>query len=234
MKLHLLQHATFESPGSILDWVHQRNYPAAITRLDRGEKLPDMDFFDGLIVMGGPMGVSDTGKYPWLTEEKKFLKQCFDAGKKMLGICLGAQLLAEMLGAKVYPQKEKEIGWFPVFKNENTDFSLMKVFSGNSLAAFHWHGDTFDIPKGALPLFSSTATPHQAFVWDSLVFALQFHWEVKPENVLALIKNAPHDFAGGSFVQKPEDMLSGESLFSTIRQQLFLLLDFVFPEYNIP
>ncbi len=228
MKVHILQHVGFETPGTIAQWAEIREATVTVTRLYRGEALPAMAGFDFLVVMGGPMGIGDTDRYPWLVQEKSFLKAALAAGKKILGVCLGSQLLAEALGAKVYPNRHKEIGWFPIQKEAFSPHAVLALFAENTLSAFHWHGDTFDLPAGASLLFSSEATRHQAFVWDNRVFALQFHWEVTRENVQLLLKNAASDLAGGGpFVQPPEKMLAFGSLFSEARKNLFLLLDHI-------
>jgi len=227
MKIHILQHVSFEDPGTILGWAEERNFPVYFTRFFRQESLPKPDDFDLLIIMGGPMSLTDTGKYPWLGQEKAFLKKCVASGKKMLGICLGAQLLAEALGAKVYRNRQKELGWFSIQKNETSGHDILNLFAEKSLPAFHWHGDTFDLPEGAVPLFSSKATRNQAFVWNDRVYALQFHWEVKPENVRLLLKHSAADLTEGPFVQHPEEMLDKRMLFNEAQKNLFRFLDYV-------
>jgi len=227
MKLHILQHVPFEDPGTVLDWARERKISVDFTRLFQQEKLPETDDFDLLIVMGGPMNLDETQKYPWLEQEKTFLKKCIAAGKKMIGICLGAQLLAETLGAKVFPNNTKEIGWFPIRKNDAADHEILKLFKEDTLPAFHWHGDTFNLPENAVRLFSSQATGNQAFVWNNRMFALQFHWEVKPENVRLLLENSAADLTGGPFVQQPEEMLARTENFTVARKNLFRFLDFV-------
>jgi len=227
MKLHILQHVPFEDPGTILDWARERKFSVDFTRFFQQEKLPETDEFDLLVVMGGPMGLADTVKYPWLDQEKAFLEKCLHANKKMIGICLGAQLLAKTLGAKVFPNNTKEIGWFPIRKNDAADHEILKLFKEVTLPAFHWHGDTFNLPGNAVRLFSSQATENQAFVWNNRVFALQFHWEVKPENVRLLLENSAADLTEGPFVQQPEEMLANQALFIEARKNLFRFLDFV-------
>jgi GMP synthase-like glutamine amidotransferase len=227
MKIHILQHVSFEDPGTVLNWAGERKFPVVFTRLFQQERLPKTDEFDLLVVMGGPMSLADTKKYPWLDQEKAFLKKCLHANKKMIGICLGAQLLAETLGAKVFPNNKKEIGWFPIRKNDAVDHEILKLFKEETLPAFHWHGYTFNLPENAVRLFSSQATENQAFVWNNRVFALQFHWEVKPENVRLLLENSAADLTGGSFVQQPEEMLTNKALFAQSRKNLFRFLDFV-------
>ncbi len=227
MKLHVLQHVPFEDPGTVLDWARERKISVAFTRLFQQEELPETDEFDLLLIMGGPMGLADTKKYPWLDTEKAFLKKCLSSGKKMIGICLGAQLLAEVLGAKVFHNNQKEIGWFPIRKDDISDNEILSLFKEDTLPAFHWHGDTFTLPERAVRLFSSKTTENQAFVWNNRVFALQFHWEVKPENVHLLLENSAADLTEGPFVQRPEEMFANKSLFIEARGNLFRFLDFV-------
>ncbi len=227
MKIHILQHVPFENAGFILDWAQAGNFPVSFTRFFRREEVPQQLDFDLLIIMGGPMNLNETIAYPWLVQEKAFLKNCLAAGKKMVGICLGSQILAEMLGSKVFPNKYKEIGWFPVRKDRNAHHALLSLFPDETIPAFHWHGDTFSLPMQAIPLFSSQATENQAFVWNNQVFGLQFHWEVKAENVRLLLQYAAGDLTGGPFVQTPEEILANDRLFDTARKNLFRFLDFV-------
>jgi len=227
MKIHILQHVAFENPGTILDWAEERKFPIHYTRFFRHEKLPYLDDFDLLIVMGGPMNLDETKKYLWLEPEKAFFQKSLAAGKKMIGICLGAQLLAETLGAKVFPNNKKEIGWFPIRKNDAGGHEILKLYKEETLPAFHWHGDTFSLPEQAVRLFSSQATGNQAFVWNNQVFALQFHWEVKPANVRLLLENASGDLTEGPFVQKATEMTANTEKFTVARKNLFRFLDFV-------
>lgn len=229
MKLQILQHVDFEKPGFILDWAEERGVQVEITRFYRNEMPPSPRMIDGVIIMGGPMNLDETEKYPWLEKEKAFLHDFLATGKKMLGVCLGAQLLALQLGARVFKNTRKEIGWFPVQKTAFAKHPLLDLYVENTLPAFHWHGDTFDLPRESVPLFSSEATKNQAFVWNDRVFALQFHWEVKPENVRLLLENAAGDLEEMQpFVQSPQTMTADDSLFAESQKNIYRLLDFIF------
>ena len=172
MRLHYLQHVCFEGLGSIGQWAQERQYGTSVTRLYCNDVLPDLDTFDMLIVMGGPMGVGDEKCYPWLKSEKEFLSKVIAADKPVLGVCLGAQLLAEVLGARVYPNAEKEIGWFPVQLTEEGRRSGFFQGLPSELEVFHWHGETFELPQGASLLASSTACRNQAFAYEKRVFGV--------------------------------------------------------------
>jgi GMP synthase (glutamine-hydrolysing) len=150
--------------------------------LFRGDPVPENPAqFRGLIVMGGPMGVSESDRYPFLTPEIALIRRAADARLPVLGICLGAQLIAASLGARVFPGPQKEIGWYPVevtAPEDDLTRGLPLRFMG-----FHWHGDTFDLPAGARRLFRSSLYENQGFRWGRNVLALQFHFEVSAEMV---------------------------------------------------
>ena len=223
MKIHFLQHAHFEDPGYLIDWVETNGHSHSSSYLFKNETLPGMEEFDLLIIMGGPMNIYEEEKYPWLAAEKKFIKKAIDSGKKVLGICLGSQLIADALGAKVYPNKHKEIGWFPVYKNEFNCFNCTR-YHEREITSFHWHGETFDLPEGASRLFSSEATPNQAFAIGENVIALQFHWEVKKENIEKMIQFSGSDITQGRFVQSEKELLNEEIDYSIAHQNLNKIL----------
>jgi GMP synthase (glutamine-hydrolysing) len=175
--------------------------------------------------MGGPMSVHDERAYPWLIEEKKLIERAVRAGKRVLGVCLGAQLLAEVLGAGVYRNRHKEIGWFPVhLTRQATSASLWADFP-EMFPAFHWHGETFEIPAGALHLAKSEACENQAFEFGGRVLGVQFHLEVTPASVRALIENCRADIARGRYQQSPKQMLASRKEFGIIRPLLYRTLD---------
>ena len=204
MKLHWLQHVPFEGLGIIEKWAEVNGFEISCTRLFAGEKLPEIGSFDWLVVMGGPMGIYDYDEHPWLVAEKQFIKAAIDADKTVLGICLGAQLMADVLGAKVYAGSQKEIGWFPIQCLETAPKMLPE-----SLTVFHWHGDTFEIPKGAIRLASSEACANQGFIYNHRAIGLQFHMETTSGSMDALIENCGDELIDAPYIQTAEQMRAG-------------------------
>ena len=227
MRIHYIQHVEFETPANILKWAEKKGHQVSGTHLYKGDNLPELDDFDFLVVMGGPMGIYDEDEYPWLKKEKNFIKEAIEKDKKVLGICLGAQLIADVLGSKVYKNKEKEIGWFPVEKTLEADNSKIFKDFPEKFMAFHWHGDTFDIPSGAIHTAKSTACKNQSFEYnDGKVVALQFHLEVDKNAVKRLIENSEEELKEkGDYIQSPEEMLKEEIYFKEIENLLYKMLD---------
>jgi GMP synthase-like glutamine amidotransferase len=221
MNVHVLQHVSFEGLGEIEPWMHAHGHRASTTQFFRNERLPDPLGIDWLVVMGGPMNVYEYRNYPWLREEKRFIETAIRQGKRVLGICLGAQLIADALGAKVYQNEEKEIGWFPItLRPEARSF-----FEGcpSTLEVFHWHGDTFDLPSGAAWLAESEGCKHQAFSYGQNVIALQFHLEMNATAVQNLLEHCHADLTPGPFVQPTEEITRRDGTES--RMALSRLLD---------
>ncbi len=202
-----------------------KGHQLSSTKFYENEQLPEFSDFDWLIVMGGPMGVYDDEKYAWLNSEKEFIRKCIQAGKTVLGICLGAQLIAASLGAKVYPNREKEIGWFPVtLASEVVQNPLSDEFTG-SIRVFHWHGDTFDLPNEAIRLASSGACLNQAFRIGKKVLGLQFHFEVTEESIKRLITNCSDELVNAKYIQSAEMMMENSNNISELNNRMFRLLD---------
>jgi len=178
MKSLIIKHVDIEGPGLIEYFLNQKRIPYQVLCLDSGARLPKLEGFTHVVILGGPMNVYEEDHYPFLREEDLFIKEAIQRGKFVLGICLGAQLIAKALGAKVFKASLKEIGWYdilltmigskdPLFSN------LPKTFP-----VFQWHGDTFEIPKGGKLIATSTSVPHQAFRYGDNAYGLQFHLEV--------------------------------------------------------
>ena len=218
LRIHAFLHVPFEGLGSLEPWIKSRGHKLSYTRFYAGEKPPRGDV-DWLIVMGGPMSVSDEAAHPWLKEEKRYLESTLALDKAVLGICLGAQLMAETLGARVYRNREKEIGWFPVKLEEQAQGSWPAAAFAPEFTAFHWHGDTFDLPAGALHLARSEICLNQAFLHGDRALALQFHPEVTPASLGALAENCKEELraegaetsalAPGNFVQTASELRTG-------------------------
>lgn len=223
MRIHVLQHVAFEGPAAIGEWARRNGHIVSCSRLDWGDSLPDVAGLDFLVVMGGPMSVNDERDCPWLKEEKALVRRAMEAGRRVLGVCLGAQMIASAMGARVYRGAEKEIGWFPV--RRVTDSGLGAVFPP-VFTPLHWHGETFDLPAGAVRLAETDAVPNQAFQLGSAV-GLQFHLEATRESVKEMVENAGHEIESGHPFQQDAGELLAQAAHASPDAQavLFRLLD---------
>jgi GMP synthase-like glutamine amidotransferase len=172
-----------------------------------GDRLPSADSFDMLILMGGPMSVHEQVNNPWLSDEFRFVEQAIRDGKKILGVCLGAQIVAQTLGAKVYRGKEREIGWYPVQKVDDARRSEFAQALPDEMDVLHWHGETFDVPRGAVHLAKSAAYPNQAYAYLGRVVGLQFHLEMTGDLAQDMIRYCGHELVESAWVQRPESIL---------------------------
>ena len=199
MRVHVLQHVAFEGLGCIADWLDARHATVTCTRFFESPELPALDDVDFVIALGGPMSVNDEVALPWLRDEKRFVAAAIAAGKPVLGICLGAQLMASALGARVYPGPEKEIGWFPVFaESAGTDVKDGDAFVlPAQIDVFHWHGETFDLPPTARLLANSPACRHQAFQIGRRAIGLQFHLETTPASMASMLAHCADELVPG-------------------------------------
>jgi GMP synthase-like glutamine amidotransferase len=209
MRAHYLQHVPFEGLGSIEPWLKSNGYALSSTPFFATTRLPDPQSIDLLIVMGGPMSVNDDDEFPWLDLEKQFIREVIALDKPVLGICLGAQLIASAMGANVFPNRVKEIGWFPVHAVASADPSVFRFPASQTV--FHWHGDTFEWPPHAVPLASSEGCEHQAFQLGQRVIGLQFHLETTPEAARDLVAHCRHELVPARYVQTEADILSAPS-----------------------
>ena len=231
MKIHAIHHVAHEGLGAIEDWLVENRMSFSESRLHDNASLPGPEEFDGLIVMGGSMSVHDTKEHPWLSDEKDLITQSMAAGKKVLGICLGSQLVAECLGARVYKNPGPEVGWFPVKKEFLLHSWFPEYDDHEEITFFHWHGDTFDLPRGAVHLFSSRACRNQGFSFDNHVLALQFHPEMKEKNVRQLIQHSSAALKESSHTQTEDQIIEYMDLhLDRSRMILYHLLDYFFEE----
>jgi GMP synthase-like glutamine amidotransferase len=177
----VLQHIRCEPPGIFAAMLSQRGIEIDTVELDEGAPLPDWRDVDLVLAMGGPMGVNDEAAHPWLADEKRWIASVVRAGKPFIGVCLGAQLLASSLGAAVSTGPEPEVGVLPVTLTPAGLADPVFASLGQQFSALQWHGDTFQIPPGAVHLGQSDAYGHQAFRFGDAAYAVQFHVEVTEE-----------------------------------------------------
>lgn len=224
MRIQVFQHVEFEDIGAISTWAKKENAELFYTKFfENNIEEPDLNDADLLIVMGGPMSVNDEEEYPWLVNEKRWIQTALKLGVKVLGICLGAQLIASVLEQKVYRNPHKEIGWFKVkSKSETKNF-----FEGMpaEFTPFHWHGETFDSAENALHLFENDLCKNQGFIFNNQALALQFHLEATKETIENLIKNCGDELVKADFIQTVEEMNSGLFLLENNHKILFSILD---------
>ncbi len=224
MNLHVLQHETCETPGAIADWALAHGHTLATTHLNLGESLPDPASADGLVIMGGPMNIYQDRDFPWLPAERRFIESHLGAGKPAVGICLGSQFLADALGGRVHQNPHVEIGWFPV--EFTAEARQRHPFLPASLDVLHWHGDTFELPPGALRLATSAACANQGFIFGNRVLALQFHPETTPTGVAALTDVFGAELTPAPFVQTAATIrATPPETYATAHRALHALLD---------
>jgi GMP synthase (glutamine-hydrolysing) len=216
MRLHFIQHVPFERPAAIAVWAETRGISYSVTKVYRPPLtaravLPSVDDFDAVVVLGGPMGVDDTEEYPWLEEEIELIRESFTAGRKAVGICLGGQLIAKALGAGVRRARFTEIGWFDVRRVEPSVPTLEPIdkILPDHFPAFHWHSDAFEIPDTAISFLESDACGAQAFLVPGKALALQFHLEMGPANIEAMLENCASELGTGRYVQSPDAIRTG-------------------------
>ncbi|CAL1516903.1 type 1 glutamine amidotransferase [Chitinophaga sp. MM2321] len=229
MHIHYFQHVPFEGLAAIADWIKQEGHTSSATRWY--EDHPDhtqLANADWLIIMGGSMGVYEQDRYPWMETEITLIREALAQHKKILGICLGAQLLAYALGANVYPHTQQEIGWYPVdFTFQHLAAPLEQALP-HRLNAFHFHGDTFDVPPGVTRFAASAACSNQAYIYGDRVIGLQFHMELTPDTLREMLDHGADTIStGGPFIQSPDKIRQHLNLLTENKQAMFRLLDFM-------
>jgi GMP synthase (glutamine-hydrolysing) len=184
----ILQHVRPEPPGNIAEVLEERSVSTDIVQIFRGDPVPESLEADGLVVMGGPMGIGDLDNRPHLSKELTLIEEALRDDRPVLGVCLGSQLLAHVLGAEVQPGPEKEIGWDEVTLTDAAANDPLFRDVDESFTPFHWHGDVFALPDGAVSLARSAQTEHQAFRYGERAYGLLFHLEVTPKTVAWMTK----------------------------------------------
>jgi len=223
-KIHAIQHVPFETPAHIGRWAEKRGLALETVRLFDGAPPPDAGGVEALVLMGGPMSVHDEAAFPWLVEEKRLVEHVLRAEKPVLGVCLGAQIIADVLGARVHKNRFQEIGWYRVEPTAegraHTHFAFAEAFT-----PLHWHGETFELPTGAVHLARSAACEQQVFAWGGRVLGMQFHLEMTPESIEDLIANCSGEMGSGPYVQFPEQITAVGGNITAAHALLEMLLD---------
>ena len=223
MKILCLKHIAFEGPGTIALWAQQCGYELRIESVDQNKPLPALATFDVLLIMGGPMNVYQDAQYPWLETEKNYIRAAIDSGKYVIGICLGAQLIAHTLGAAISQGAHKEIGWFPIQPSADCPTAIQLP---DELRVLHWHGDTFALPDGAHPIALSAACPNQGFLYQDRVLALQCHLEMTPQSLALLIAACSNELIDAPYIQTAEKMRTEPAAtYERMQSVLFKTLD---------
>lgn len=225
MRIHSLQHVPFENLANIQSWAENKKHEVSSTKLYQNDAFPSIENINLLIILGGPMNIYEEEKYSWLRNEKKFIENALAENKFVLGICLGAQLLADVLGGKVRKNEFTEIGWHTVKKTPEAGESVFLNSFPSTFTAFHWHGDTFDIPPGALRLADSEACRNQAFEYNGRALGLQFHIESSEQSIANLILSCQNDLTDGKFIQHSSEMIYKPALLHEIYGYLNAVLD---------
>jgi GMP synthase-like glutamine amidotransferase len=225
MRLLCIQHDCLDGPGALLEWAVLRGHTISSCLICEGESLPATDSFDLLISLGGPMGAYEEEQHPWLILEKQYLREAVGAGKKILGLCLGCQLLADALGGRAFRHSCKEFGWQPIELTVDGEKWFLLESSETSFRAFQWHGDTYSLPPGAIQLARNEACEQQAFLIGNQVLGLQFHLEWTEQMMRDALANPEVAPPPSPSVQTSEGILSEISLCSSGKKRFFALMD---------
>lgn len=225
MKVHVLMNDPMAHLGTIQQWIDEKSYELSLTRVYESTNFPNLDAFDLLIILGGSMGAYEEDQYPWLKDEKKFITKAIQQNKVILGICLGSQLIAEVIGGKVYRHIHDEIGWWDVHFTKSTQQTDLFKDLPKSLTFFQYHGDTFDLPDSAVRIATNEAAKNQGFVYKDQVVGLQFHPEFSQNQLQNIVQKYDAQMKEGRYVQHPDEYFSDHTKFLKAKKFLFTLLD---------
>ena len=203
----VLQHADPEHPGLIADAVQKVGGVLEIVRGDLGQPVPEsLDDYDGLMIMGGPQSVYEEDRFPYLRDEKRLARQAIDNNIPIIGVCLGSQIIADVLGSEVHPSGGVEIGWKPVTRSREVAADPVLSALPETFTPLHWHGDVYDLPEGAILIGSSEMTSCQGFIYGETTYALLFHLEMTEPQIMDMARLFSEDIRRGGL--DPSDLLS--------------------------
>ncbi len=231
----MIQHIPYSFMTSIERWARGKGHAISKTLIYTYEKLPKPEDYDWLIIMGGPMNIYEEKRYPWFVNEKKFIAKAIESEKIVLGICLGGQLIADVLGGKVHINACREIGWYPVFLTKEAKESRIFSRLPDKFTTYFWHEDTFEIPEGCKRMAESEGCRNQAFEYNGKVIGMQFHLEstagrvrsmIHCQECMEIIKE------GGRYIQSIEEILKKVNYFEEIHNTMQMLLDGIEEEYG--
>ncbi|MGG1658441.1 type 1 glutamine amidotransferase [Brevibacillus sp. NRS-1366] len=233
MRVHILQHMDWGGPGVVSEWMREKGHTWTMTNVHKNEEFPEIDEFDLLVILGGVMGVYEEEENPWLIGEKQWIRNVIDNKKRVLGICLGAQLIASSMGANVKKHVHSEIGWWPVqFAKIAQEHPFLHGIQDN-YTFFEFHYDTFDIPESGVQLGKSVACKNQAFAIGDRVVGLQFHPEFNEEIVQGIETKLGPKIEPGPFVKPVPEMMSSPERFAASKAFLYTLLNNVEIHFNL-
>ncbi len=223
LRIHYIQHVPFEDIAMIGDWAVQNGHQITNTQVFNNPVFPATEDFDWLVILGGPMNIYEETLFPWLKAEKQFSSEAIETQKKIIGVCLGSQLLADALGGKVFKNKEPEIGWFPVVRTHETSELLKNI--PEKFTCFHWHGDTFSLPEPLQTSAYSEACQNQLFTYNNQLIGLQFHLECDLAAIKSMLKNGADEIRHATYIQNVEFITSQTQYIPKNQKLLFTLLD---------
>lgn len=225
MQIQLIQHAPFEKPGAIKNWALAKGYQPKTTHTYKGETLPNLSEIDFLIILGGPQSARELDNYPYLRDEIALIQQALNTKKPILGICLGAQLIGESLGAKTEPSPNKEIGVFPVQLTKEAEQDPIFGLFPPIFDAMHWHNDMPGLPAGSLLLAQSKGCPRQAIRYGDRVYALQFHMEMTEDLLQTMVEHGEDELQPGNYIQDATKLLAAD--FTELNKKMYRVLDYL-------
>jgi GMP synthase (glutamine-hydrolysing) len=223
MKIVCITHADFETPGVIEDWAQSKNYEFTVCKPYKGDKCPDAQDFDFLVVMGGPQDGKDLSKTPYLVDEVLLIQQAITENKTIIGFCLGAQLIGQALGAQTERSPEKEVGVFPITLNEEGESNALLTGFPTTFPVIHWHNDMPGLTSNAVLLASSEGCPRQIIQYAPQVYGFQCHLEITKAGIEKMIAECPGDLTPSRFTQNAEELRVQD--YATINGYMIQILD---------